>query len=246
MSAVDAAPQQRVRLDSIDGYYSTIDQLMGSPDDEINKYLTKTKKDSIICLFKELLSQHRQTLSRFDETTSLKTDLKELKESLTNNSARQPELDSSGQSSSNPQAKSYSDVLLNKNGVEHAKKLRFSGIPEFISASDNKAQRSDIFEHEVTNVTGVLTHLGIDTNEPVASIKRLGPFKPESTRPRTIIVKFKNELISERLSSRATHLKDYSNTYNQKVYKVYLSKSLKPDEIKILKKLLERRRQRKC
>ena len=37
-------------------------------------------------------------------------------------------------------------------------------------------------------------------------------------------------------------MKDYSNTYNQKVYKVYLSKSLKRDEIKIEKKLLEKRR----
>ena len=45
--------ETRTRLGSVDAkYYPSLDQILSAHDDDLNKFLSKTKKDNIVCLFR--------------------------------------------------------------------------------------------------------------------------------------------------------------------------------------------------
>ena len=70
--------ETRTRLGSVDAnYYPSLDQILSAHDDDLNKFLSKTKKDNIVCLFKELKL-------KFNEKASIQNDLNAIKISIKN------------------------------------------------------------------------------------------------------------------------------------------------------------------
>ena len=64
-----------MRLGSVDAnYYPSLDRILSAHDDDLNKFLSKTKKDNIVCLFKELIL-------KFNEKESIQNDLNAIKPS---------------------------------------------------------------------------------------------------------------------------------------------------------------------
>ena len=64
-----------MRLGSVDAnYYPSLDRILSAHDDDLNKFLSKTKKDNIVCLFKELIL-------KFNEKESIQNDLNAIKSS---------------------------------------------------------------------------------------------------------------------------------------------------------------------
>ena len=221
----------RRRLDSIENYYPTIEEIMASSDDEINKYLHKTKKDSIICIFKELLSQHRLTLSKNEEIADLKNTILAVGDSLQN------------QTPTKSQAKSFASIVkqVQSSSTNFENEIRISGVPELTSATPEKPKRIDIFEHDESNLNTVLNHLGIP-NDHVASTARLGKFNPTSTRPRTMLVRFRDKFTAEKTLARASMLKTFTGTYKNEKYFAYISKSLSKEEQEKENAILRKRR----
>ena len=131
------------------------------------------------------------------------------------------------QASTNIEAKSFADIVkadfaplikqsINqmKNKSDFSKELRFSGIPEYNSVSDIRPNRSEIFEHDEKSIKDTLENLGFeDPSSIFSSAQRLGKFSSTNIRPRTILVKFNNEYIAEKILSRALKLKDYVGHY---------------------------------
>ena len=53
-------PEQRSRLGSCDtNHYPTISELLESSDQDVQKFLAKTKKDSLVCILRETIAQLR-------------------------------------------------------------------------------------------------------------------------------------------------------------------------------------------
>ena len=68
--------ETRTRFGSVDAnYYPSLDQILSAHDDDLNKFLSKTKKDNIVCLFKELIL-------KFNEKESIQNDLNAIKTSI--------------------------------------------------------------------------------------------------------------------------------------------------------------------
>ena len=68
--------ETRTRLGSVDAnYYPSLDQILSAHDDDLNKFLSKTKKANIVCLFRELLV-------KFNENESIQNDLDAIKSSI--------------------------------------------------------------------------------------------------------------------------------------------------------------------
>ena len=68
--------ETRTRLGSVDAnYYPSLDQIMSAHDDDLSKFLGKTKKDNIVCLFKELILM-------INEKESIQNDLNTIKSSI--------------------------------------------------------------------------------------------------------------------------------------------------------------------
>ena len=67
---------ERGRLASADSsYYPTLDEVLSSTDDDLNKYLNKTVKGNVVSLFKELINRYR-------DNGTIKTEIGEMKQSL--------------------------------------------------------------------------------------------------------------------------------------------------------------------
>ena len=61
------------RLPSADSsYYPTLDEVLSSTDDDLNKYLNKTVKGNVVSLFKELINRCR-------DNGTIKTEIGEMK-----------------------------------------------------------------------------------------------------------------------------------------------------------------------
>ena len=69
----------------------------------------------------------------------------------------------------------------------------------------------------------------------------MGKFRPESTRPRTFLVKFCDKVTAYKVLTIAFRLKQYDGTADEKC-KVYISKSLNKTEQEHEHKILKRRR----
>ena len=62
--------ETRTRHGSVDAnYYPSLDQILSAHDDDLKKFLSKTKKDNIVRLFKELIL-------KFNKKESIQNDLK--------------------------------------------------------------------------------------------------------------------------------------------------------------------------
>ena len=64
-------------------------------------------------------------------------------------------------------------------------------------------------------------------------------FRPESSRPRTFLVKFCDKMTAYKVLAKAFRLKQYAGTADEK-FKVYISKSLNKTEQEQESKILKR------
>ena len=69
--------ETRTRLGSVDAnYYSSLDQILSAQDNDLSKFLSKTKKDNIDCLFKELILKFNEKESIQNYFNAIKTSIK--------------------------------------------------------------------------------------------------------------------------------------------------------------------------
>ena len=85
-----------------------------------------------------------------------------------------------------------------------------------------------------------MEHLEIQ-KEAITSATRMGKFRPESTRPRTFLVKFRDKMTAYKVLASAFRLKKYDGTADEK-FKVYISKLLIKTEQEQERKILKKRR----
>ena len=201
--------ETRTRLGSVDAnYYPSLDQILSAHDDDLNKFLSKTKKGNIVCLLKELIL-------KFNEKESIQNDLNAIKTSITEvyddvKGSAMSETRSAGETSKG----SYISALLKQKSSEDDKtcEVRISGIPEFESVSSEKKLRQlDIIQHEEKAMISIMEHLEIQ-KEAITSATRMGKFRPESIRPRTFLVKFRDKLTAYKALASAFRLKQYDGT----------------------------------
>ena len=120
----------------------------------------------------------------------LSRDITELKESVESTRTMVEETLSSRQ----PQqtVAKCSDVVKTK--IDYDDELRFSGITEYKEAeneSTDRVDRSKVFEHDEKLIRSAFENLGLNSNE-MSSFWRLGKFEFGKTRPRQILVKFRD------------------------------------------------------
>ena len=107
----------------------------------------------------------------------------------------------------------YSDVVKTKIDFEH--ELSFSGIPEYKDAeneSTEKLDRSKVFEHHEKLIRSAFENLGLNSVE-ISSFRLLGKFELGRTRPRKILVKFRDVFTVEKVLARVSNLKMYEPEY---------------------------------
>ena len=86
----------------------------------------------------------------------------------------------------------------------------------------------------------IIEHLEIQ-KEAKTSATRMGKFRPESIRPRTFLVKFRDTMTAYKVLASAFRLKQYDGTAEKK-FKVYISQSLNITEQGQERKILKKRR----
>ena len=84
---------------------------------------------------------------------------------------------------------------------------------------------------DIQAVRKVIEYLGELGNEPITDSFRLGKYRSDATRPRTLLVRFKNPWLVRKLLAKSYILKDYSDS-------IYLSRELIIDEKKLESRIL--------
>ena len=138
-----------------------------------------------------------------------------------------------------------------KSKDEYGKEIRISGIPELMKPKSSdidlkqneRPSKSDIFAHDEKYTQETLGHIGLTSGDEIASINRLGKYNPKSKHPRSILVKLKNEYIAEKALAHAASLKSFEGKYEGNKFKVYISRSLTPQERDTENAILKKRRE---
>ena len=79
-----------------------------------------------------------------------------------------------------------------------------------------------------------MEYLGEPVNEPITDSFWLVKYRSDATRPRTLLVRFKNPWLVCKLLAKSYILKDYSD-------RIYLSRELTVDEKKLESRILSER-----
>ena len=224
----DVDPEQRSRLGSCDtNYYPTISELLESSDQDVQKFLAKTKKDTLVCILREAIAQLRNK-----SLCLIANDIAEIKVTLEKAvseqtlSSPQPMTDLDNESSIAPTVK-ISTNSLKSSDIPYRNKIRVSCVPE---------QNSDLkkFERSMADkvkVEQILENLG----EPVEirDVYRKGAFRTD--RKRTIIVELSNPWDVRKVVGAATKNKFFKQSGFLVTY------DLSPKDQEIEQKLLAKR-----
>ena len=174
--------EDRTRLVSVDAnYYPSLDQILSAHDDDLNKFLSKTKKVNIVCLFKEWKIKFNEKESIQNDLNAIKTSIKKVHDDV--KGSAMSETRSAGETSKG----SYISALLKQKSSEDDKtcEVRISGIPEFKSVSSEKNPRQlNIIQLEEKAMISIMEHLEIQ-KEAITSATCMGKFRSESIRSRT-------------------------------------------------------------
>ena len=251
---------ERGRLASAySSYYPTLDEVLSSTDDDLNKYLNKTVKGNVVSLFKELINRYRDNGTIKTEIMEMKQSLAEVVEEVQHLKEQPPPSKATYSEITQSIAKvveevqqlkeqpvptkvtnneiTHNEVNINERSIE----LRVSGIPEFKS-SHAKSNRSEQIDYEEKSIASIVKYLECE-DDCIKSFNRLGKYQPNATRPRTLLVKFKTELVVNKILARANKLRFYEGDGIQDKYKVFISKSLSKTEQELENKLLKKRRE---
>ena len=124
-------PEQRSRLGSCDtNYYPTISELLESSDQDVQKFLAKTKKDTLVCILREAIAQLRNKslcLIANDIAEIKVTQEKAVSEQTL--SSPQPITDLDNESSIAPTVKISTNSLKSPD-ISYRNKIRVSCVPE--------------------------------------------------------------------------------------------------------------------
>ena len=104
--------------------------------------------------------------------------------------------------------------------------IRINGVPEL-----SNQKMHDRMDSDFQAVRKVMEYLGELGNEPITDSFRLGKYRSDATRPRTLLVMFKNPWLVRKLLAKSYILKDYSDS-------IYLSRELTVDEKKLESRIL--------
>ena len=104
--------------------------------------------------------------------------------------------------------------------------IRINGVPEL---SNQKLH--DRMDSDIQAVRKVMEYLGEPGNEPITDSYRLGKYQSDATRPRTLLLRFKNPWLVRKLLVKSYILKDYCN-------RIYLSRELTVDDKKLESRIL--------
>ena len=105
--------------------------------------------------------------------------------------------------------------------------IRINGVPE---PSNQKLH--DRMDSDIQAVRK--EYLGEPVNEPISDSFWLGKYRSNATRPRTLLVRFKNPWLVRKLLAKSYILKGYSD-------RIYLSRELTVDEKKVESRILSER-----
>ena len=155
-------------------------------------------------------------------------DIKELKEAI-QELKNQPKLGEPALQASNSPGNAVAHRII-KPSESALTEIRIDGIAES-SASKN----IEHMEHDHAEITKVLSHLG-ESEVEVENIFRAGKFHPEKSRPRSLIVKFRNVWTVRKILAKASLLKNFGSA-------VFISKSLNESERRTERSILKKRRE---
>ena len=111
--------------------------------------------------------------------------------------------------------------------------IKLNGIPEFkIEPSQQFSVKG--MEHDEKHLETILETFGEWDKSSLAGVKRLGPFKQDAPRPRSLLVVFKNAWTARKCLMKGHLLRNHA-------YPVFICKSLTKDEETIEKRLLKKR-----
>ena len=117
--------ETRTRLGSVDAnYHPSLDQILSAHDDDLNKFLSKTKKDNIVCLFKELILKFNEKESIQNDFNAIKSSIKKVHDDVKDQQCQKH--NQQGETSKG----SYISALLNQKSSEDDKtcEVRISSI----------------------------------------------------------------------------------------------------------------------
>ena len=237
-------------------YYPTISELVWACDHDVNKLISHLSKSSLQCLLRESLSQLKVSANNnhsmkesFSTLTALFTDFNaavlpkiemSIKETLTNVIEDIKPLHSGVAAINTAVAKlkhdptnTHASIKQVSNSVHKQNnrdmQIRIDGIFE-----DTEKTRAENTEEENSKVIDILKHLKV--NPTISNIERIGKFRKETKRPRTLPVTLQQAWDVRLILSRAKSLKDLDQ-------KIYISKSLSTEELIIENELLKKRRE---
>ena len=237
-------------------YYPTISELVWACDDDVNKLISYLSKSSLQCLLRESLSQLKVSANNnhsmkesFSTLTAAFTDFNaavlpkiemSIKETLTNVIEDIKPLHSGvaaintavaklehDPTKTHASTKQFSNSVHKPNNRDM--QIRIDGIFE-----DTEKTRAENTEEENSKVIDILKHLKV--NPTISNIERIGKFRKETKRPRTLLVTLQQAWDVRLILSRAKSLKDLDQ-------KIYISKSLSTEELIIENELLKKRRE---
>ena len=233
-------------------YYPNILELVWASNEDASRVVNGLNKQSLVCLLRESISQLKLGLnteySLSDTVQSLASDANQLKAAIPNiestissrfkdafekiSTKIQNTKSDSGASISRPVAASTPASRNNDrkpSDDSHLFRIRIDGISEIEGKPSH-----EVIKEETAAVEKIFGYL----TEPLTiwNMKRLGSFKKDRNRPRTIIVTLPHVWDVRKVLSKAPLLKNY-------VSKVYLSKSLSHPEIVMENAILKKRRE---
>ena len=182
--------------------------------------------------FKVLKSESESLLTRTIE--SFEVSLKPIKESLALLQKSIAELKSS---SSKTLPSSAQDSVKSENmpNVPTSHQFRIDGIYEFDLNSDKTGQyRKKLLDHDYHSLSDILDFIG--ESPTIVDLRRIGKFKSDQKRPRTLLVCLSNPWDVKKILSKGYMLKEYGKP-------IFLSRALNREEQTLEHELIKTRRE---
>ena len=106
--------------------------------------------------------------------------------------------------------------------VPTSHQFRIDGIHEFDLNSDKSGQyRKKLLDHDYHSLSDILDFIG--ESPTIVDLRRIGKFKPDQKRPRTLLVCLSNPWDVKKILSKGYKLKEYGKP-------IFLSRALNREE----------------
>ena len=248
----------RMRLDSLKihkDYYPTIDECINTDDETLTKLFNKMNKESVVCLLREVISQHRVAMKENYAIKDIAESVRSINQRMDHNHqdsivhAIKPVFDES--------IKSIKKEPESAPPTVGARKIESHNISNCIRIQGVQAVNLSKNENDIktnTEVGNLLSELGV--NAEIVHLRRLGSFEKfkeksesnslnieshatsEKVAPRVVMVEIKNNWDVRLILARAGTAWD---TLAKR--KIYIRKALTREEIAKENACLKKRRE---